>query len=236
VEAPHLSLQREARAQASEKEESQQKRRATGPPLSPVYRTPQKPRNTTHAFRKTWKEVIAEPLSTWRRPASGRKKSSGALSGITGVQVAARGERIGRVNWGPSTAGEQDSQPDGIKHKPEGGRQRRRCGHSKRRSGWTTQPAGEPRATGPVVQVRSLRCRMVERPITDLTSRTEIRTVTAYKSVREHWRRWPWRQAGLKPYRGKPAVRNFRGGGRNEVQGLMAICHDARKGGYLGSH
>jgi hypothetical protein len=183
-----------------------------------VKRTPQKPRNTTHAIRKTWKEVIAEPLSTWRRPVSGRKKSSRALPGITGVQAAARGERIGRVNWGPSAAGEQDSQPDGIMHKPEGGRQRRRCGHSKQRAGRTAQPAGEPRATGPVVQVRSLRCRMVERPITDLTSRTEIRTVTAYKSVREHWRRWRWRQAGLKPYRGKPAVGILEGVGETRCK------------------
>ena len=192
-------------------------------------RTSQKPRNRSHAIRKTWNNVIAEPLSTWRRPLSGRKKSSRALSGVTGVQAAARGERIGGVKWGPSAASEQVSQPDGIMHKPEGGRQRRRCGRSKQRAGWTTQPAGEPRATGLAVQVRTLRCRLVARPITDPTLRREIRTVTAYKPACLRWRRWPWRQAGLKPYWGKPAVRNFRGGGRNEVQGLMAICHDARK-------
>jgi len=97
------------------------------------------------------------------------------------VQAAARGEGIGRVNWGPSAAGELVSQPDGIMHKPEGGRQRRRCGCSKQRSGWTTQPAGEPRATRLAVQVRSLWGRLVARPITDPTLRTEIRTVTAYK-------------------------------------------------------
>ena len=194
-----------------------------------VKRTSQKLRNTTHAIRKTWNHVIAEPLSTRRRPLSGRKISSRALSGITGVQAAARGEGIGRVKWGPSAASEQVSRPDGIMHKPESGRQRRRCGH-KLRSGRTTQPAGERRTTGPVVQLRSLRCRLVARPITDPTSRTEIRTVTAYKPAWQRWRRWPWPQAGLKPYWGKPAVRNFRGGGRNEVHGLMALCHDARKG------
>ena len=59
-----------------------------------VRRTSQKARNTTHAIRKTWNNVIAEPLSTWRRPESGGKKSSRALAGITGVQAAARGERI----------------------------------------------------------------------------------------------------------------------------------------------
>ena len=42
-------------------------------------------------------------------------------------------------------------------------------------------------------------------------------------------------QAGLKPYWVKPTVRNFRGGGGNEVHGLVTICHDARKGGYNGS-
>jgi len=90
---------------------------------------------------------------------------------------------------GTSAASEQVSRPDGLMHKPEGGRQRRRCGRSKPRSGRTTQPAGEPRATGPVVQVRSLRCRLVARPITDPTSRTEIRTVTAYKPAWQSWRR-----------------------------------------------
>ena len=95
-----------------------------------VKRTPRKLRNTIHAIRKTWNNVIAEPLSTWRRPLSGRKISSRALSGINGVQAAARGEWIGRVKWGPSAASEQVSRPDGIMHKPEGGRQRRRCGHS----------------------------------------------------------------------------------------------------------
>jgi len=33
--------------------------------------------------------------------------------------------------------------------------------------------------------------------------------------------------ACLKPYWGKPAVRNFRGGGGTEVDGLMTFCHDA---------
>ena len=39
-------------------------------------------------------------------------------------------------------------------------------------------------------------------------------------------------EACLKPYWGKPAVRNFRGGRGNEMDGLMTICHDARKGRY----
>ena len=42
--------------------------------------------------------------------------------------------------------------------------------------------------------------------------------------------------ARLEPYWGKPAVRNLRGGGGNEVDGLMTVCHDARKGCYTGSH
>lgn len=96
-----------------------------------VKRTSRKLRKTIHSIRKKWGNVIAEPLRTWRRPMSARKKSSRALAGVTGVQAAARGEGIGRVNWGPSVASELVSQPDGIMHKPEGGRQRRRCGHSK---------------------------------------------------------------------------------------------------------
>jgi hypothetical protein len=42
--------------------------------------------------------------------------------------------------------------------------------------------------------------------------------------------------SGLKPYWGKPAVRNFRGVRGNVSHGLVAICHEAPKGGYSGSH
>ena len=164
------------------------------------------------------------------------KTASNAIAGTTGVRVAAWDERTGRVNWGPSVAGGLVPQPGGIIHKPSGDQQRRRCGHSKQRSGRTIQPAGEPRATGPAVAVRSLRCRLDGSPTTDQTPGMEIPTVTAYKQALTRLRRRPWRQAGLKPYWGKPAVRNFRGGRGNEVEGLMAICHDARKGGYTGSH
>ena len=40
----------------------------------------------------------------------------------------------------------------------------------------------------------------------------------------------------LKPYWGKPAVRNFRGDGGNGRHGLIAVCHEARKCGYTGSY
>jgi hypothetical protein len=43
-------------------------------------------------------------------------------------------------------------------------------------------------------------------------------------------------QAGFQPYRGKPAVRNEQRGRRKRGQDLMAICHNARKGRYRGSH
>ena len=164
------------------------------------------------------------------------KASLCAVAGTTGVQAAAWSERNGGVNWGPSGAGGKDPQPNGINHKPLGGWQRRRCGHSKQRSGRTRQPVGEPRATGPAVVVRSSWCRLDASPTTDSTPGTEIPTVTAYKPGPSRRRRWPWRQAGLKPYWGKPAVRNFRGGGGNEVQGLVTFCHAARKGGNIGSH
>ena len=170
------------------------------------------------------------------KAAPAAKQSSRAVAGTTGVRATAWGERTGRVNWGPSAAGGLVPQLDGIIHNPLGGRQRRRCGHSKRRAGRTIQPVGEPRATGLAVVVRSSRCRLVERPTTDKTPGNEIPTVTAYKRALTRLRRWPWRQASLKPYWGKPAVRNFRGGRGNDMQGLMTVCHDARKGRYIGSH
>ena len=175
-------------------------------------------------------DVVAESVQRRRRPMPAQKTSWSAYAGTTGVRATARGEGTGGVNWGPSAASGLDPQSDGIIHKPANGRQRRRCGHSKRRSGWTIQPAGEPRATGPVVQVRNPRCRLDASPTTDQTLGTEIRTVAAYKRTGDGTRRWPRHEAGLKPYWGKPTVRNFRGGGGNERHGLMAVCHDARKG------
>ena len=43
-------------------------------------------------------------------------------------------------------------------------------------------------------------------------------------------------EAGFQPYRGKLAVRNDERGWRKRRQDLVAICHDARKGRYNGSH
>jgi hypothetical protein len=43
-------------------------------------------------------------------------------------------------------------------------------------------------------------------------------------------------QAGFQPYWGKPAVRNEQRGWRKRGQGLMATCHNARKGRHTGSH
>jgi hypothetical protein len=40
----------------------------------------------------------------------------------------------------------------------------------------------------------------------------------------------------FQPYWGKPAVRNDKRGWRKRRQDLMAICHDARKSRYIGSH
>ena len=145
------------------------------------------------------------------------KNSSFAVGGATGVRTTAWEERVGRVNWGPSGVCGLDSQPDGIRHKPLGGRQRRRCGRSKQRSSRTIQPAGEPRTTGPAGGISSLRCRLDASPVTELPSKLRMPAVTAYKPAKDVERRWPWRQAGLKPYWGKPAVRNFRGGGGNDL-------------------
>src|SRR5258706_14111748 len=105
--------------------------------------------------------VVAEPMQRRRRLESARKTLSQARAGTTGVRATARGERTGRVNWGPSAAGGPVPQPGGILHNPLGGRQRRRCGHSKRGADRTVQPDGEPRATGLVVGDRSFRCRLV---------------------------------------------------------------------------
>jgi len=144
------------------------------------------------------------------------KASSSAVVGTTGVLATAWDERTGRANWGPSAAGGMFPQPDGISHKPPGGRPRRRCGHSKQRASRTEQPGGEPRATGLVVVVRSSRCRLAARPNTDRTPGNEIPTVAAYKRVATRLQRWPRRQASLKPYWANPPYGILEGAGETK--------------------
>src|SRR2546427_7020584 len=79
------------------------------------------------------------------------------------------------------------------------------------------------------------RCRLGESPLTDETPLGEIRALAAYKSAIDQ-RRSRSGQVRLKPYWGKPTVRNFREGEGNEVHDLMAVCHATRKGRYIGSH
>jgi hypothetical protein len=185
-------------------------------------------RYTTHAF---WLVGVCgcRAATNSAKAISVMKASSRAVAGTTGVRAAAWSQRTGRVNWGPSAAGGLMPQPSGIMHKPLGGRQRCRCGHSKQRTARTIQPGGEPRATGRAVLVRNRWCRLDASPTTDKTPPVEVRTVLAYKQAWTRLRRWPMRFARLKPYWGKPAVRNFRGGRGNEVDGLVTICHAARK-------
>jgi protease I len=70
-------------------------------------------------------------------------------------------------------------------------------------------------------------------PTTEQTLSDEISAVAAYKLQGQRRSRLT---ARLEPYWGKPAVRNLRGGGGNEVNGLVTVCHDTRKGGHVGSH
>jgi hypothetical protein len=151
-------------------------------------------------------------LQRRRRPESVRKQSSRALAGTTGVQATARWERTSRVNWGPSAAGELSSQPEGIMHKPKGG-----C-RGADVAIVSNEPAGQHNqlgSQGPLdwrFESEGFGAARSQDLTTDKTPKSEIRTVTAYKPVCKHWRRWSSRQASLKPYWGKPAVRNFRGG------------------------
>ena len=124
-----------------------------------------------------------------------------------------------RVNWGTSGS----LAADGISTQTGGEGQKLGCGHSKPRGWRTEQPLAEPRATGRVCGVRSQSCRLDASPTTELTRLGQIATVSASK--RPLRRRRVHLTACLKPYWGKPAVRSFRGGRGNDMQGLMAICH-----------
>src|SRR5712675_36753 len=97
------------------------------------------------------------------------------------------------------------------------------CGHSKRRPSGTTQPAGEPRAAGlerpgngPRYLVRKdHRGACGGRVMAYKSAVVRCRCVSCANGRAIDWRRSPWLISSLKPYWGKPAVRNFRGGGGN---------------------
>ena len=55
--------------------------------------------------------------------------------------------------------------------------------------------------------------------------------MTAYKQALTRPRRWPWRQVGLKPYWGKPAVRNDR-----EDRGNVGIIRSPVRASILPDH
>ena len=135
----------------------------------------------------------ARRLATWNH----RGKDSGTESSFD------------RVNWGTSGS----PAADGISTQTGGEGQKLGCGHSKLRGWRTEQPLAEPRATGRVCGVRSPTCRLDASPATEQTRQVEIATVIASKPACR--RRRAQLKARLKPYWGKPAVRNFRGGRGN---------------------
>jgi hypothetical protein len=86
--------------------------------------------------------------------------------------------------------------------------------------------------SGGTMLLRRLSAAIAQRATEAMTPKTRA----AYKPSRHRARRRRLRlTSDLKPYWGKPAVRNFRGGEGNGMDGLAAICHEAQKGGYIGS-
>ena len=150
----------------------------------------------------------------WAKAEPAGKTSLCAPAGATGVRTAARKQRTGRVNWGPSEAGALAQGQVGIKHKPFGGSQKLGCGHSKQRSCRTLEPAGEPRATGRGTLSQRLRVPLGRK------SDYGIKRVQGRSRLWQRISGWskPRRSlliTRLKPYWGKPAVRNFREGRGN---------------------
>jgi len=150
----------------------------------------------------------------WAKAEPAGKTSLCAPAGTTGVRSAARKQRTGRVNWGPSEAGAQAQGQVGIRHKPFGGSQKLGCGHSKQRSCRTAQPVGEPRATGQGTLSQRLRVPIGRK------SHYGIKHAQGRSRLWQRISGWfqPRRsllKTRLKPYWGKPAVRNFREGRGN---------------------
>jgi len=134
-----------------------------------------------------------------------------------------------RVNWGTSAS----RKANGITKKPGvSGRSSDVAIVSDEAGGQNNRWRSQGPLDGCVVsEVVSAARRKPDYGIKTLTD--EISTVAAYKLAGQ---RRPLLTARLEPYWGKPAVRNLRGGGGNEVNGLVTVCHEARKGGYVGSH
>jgi hypothetical protein len=133
-----------------------------------------------------------------------------------------------RVNWGPSACcravGISNDKPavtgrssDVAIVSQEAGGQNNRWRSQGPLGGCVVSEAVD--AAGPKARLRNL------------TDTDEISTVSALKPPGRRTRL----TARLKPYWGKPAVRNFRGSRGNGMNELTAICHKARKGGHIGS-
>src|SRR5260370_38586235 len=70
-------------------------------------------RYTAHVFRNRG-TCGCRADADMAKAAPAAKESSRAVAGTTGVRPTARGEWIGRVNWGPPAAGRLVPEPDGI--------------------------------------------------------------------------------------------------------------------------
>jgi len=125
----------------------------------------------------------------------------------------------GRINWGPCASLE----PRAISIKLAVARRssdvaivsQEAGGHYNR---WRSQGPLDRRAVSEAASAAGAQARLRNK-----TRAEEIAAVAAYKLQQ---RRLPL-TACLEPYWGKPAVRNLRGGGGNERNGLAAICHAA---------
>ena len=136
----------------------------------------------------------------------------------------------GGVNWG--TSGSPGA--DGINPKPAvAGRSSDVAIVSEEAGGQNNRRRSQGPLGGWVVS-EAVRAAWTKVPLRNQTRPAETSTVSASKPPAR--RRRVRLTARLKPYWGKPTVRNFRGGGGNEVDGLMTVCHDARKGRHKGSH
>jgi len=165
-----------------------------------VNRTPCDPDCGESGCRAPTGWVKAKPFAQTRCPANENRRSRG-----DGTQSSSE-----RVNWGPSGG----RRAVGIIHKPTVAARSSDVAIVSEEAGGQNNRRRSQGPLGGCVVSEAMSAAGRKSHYGIKTRMDEIATVVASKPAER--RRRAWLTARLKPYRGKPAVRNFREGGGNE--------------------
>jgi hypothetical protein len=177
--------------------------------------------------------------------AGGEGTTASSPPGSRGTGGGMAGERRG-IKWGSSSSPPQGNRK--AKTRRTKTISRRERGRVSDEAIVSRDPGGQHNlrgSQGPLDRTRpeTTTCTAGKPVLPNGLERAEIRGLAAYKFrsdrgmrvprlSREHLSEGHGRKPGLKPYWGKPDVRNFRGGAGNVVHGSEAFRHETGNGGH----